>query len=82
MVALTLLGLHEDSVGLLTAGFGAGAIIGSLGVSLLVGSSDFGRWVGISVALWGIPFVALAAVSGPRGRDRAVGHRGDGECDP
>ena len=63
VVALQLLGLQEDGVGLLTAGFGAGAIIGSLGVSLLVGSSDFGRWVGISVALWGIPFVALAAVS-------------------
>jgi MFS family permease len=63
VIALQLLGLHADGVGLLTAGFGAGAIAGSLGVSLLVRSSGFGRWLGISVALWGIPFVALAAVS-------------------
>jgi predicted MFS family arabinose efflux permease len=65
VVALQLLGLPEDGVGLLTAGFGAGAIIGSLGVSLLVGASDFGKWVAVSVALWGAPFVALALVSSP-----------------
>ena len=63
VVALQLLGLPNSGVGLLTAGFGAGAVLGSLAVSLLVRSSGFGRWLAVGIAGWGIPFIALAATS-------------------
>jgi hypothetical protein len=32
--------------------------------ALLVGDAPFARWSGAAVALWGLPFVILAAVSG------------------
>lgn len=63
VLALQLLGLHASGVGVLTAGFGAGAVIGSFAVSMLVGSSGFGKWFAVGIALWGLPFVALAGVS-------------------
>lgn len=63
VVALRLLGLQESGVGVLTAGFGAGAVLGSLTVSLLVRSTGFGRWLAVGVAAWGIPFIALAGTS-------------------
>lgn len=63
VVALRLLGLHDSGVGLLTAGFGAGAIVGSLAASLLVDSHRLGQWFGLSLVGWGLPFVALAATS-------------------
>jgi MFS family permease len=63
VVALRLLGLGESGVGLLTAGFGAGAVFGSVTSSLLVRSSGFGRWLAVGVAGWGIPFIALATTS-------------------
>ena len=61
VVALQLLGAGEGGVGVLTAGFGAGAVIGSFAASLLVRSSDLGRWLAIGIAGWGIPFLAVAA---------------------
>lgn len=63
VVALQLLGLHQSCVGVLTAGFGAGAVLGSFAASLLVRSSGFGRWLAVGVAGWGIPFIALATTS-------------------
>ena len=63
VVAFQLLGLRDSGVGLLTAGFGAGAVLGSLATSLLVRSSGFGRWLAVGIAGWGIPFIALAATS-------------------
>jgi MFS family permease len=63
VVALQLLGLHQSGVGVLTAGFGAGAVLGSFAASLLVRSSGFGRWLAVGIAGWGIPFIALAATS-------------------
>jgi MFS family permease len=63
VVALRLLGLHDSGVGILTAGFGAGAILGSLAASLLVDSTRLGRWFAVSLVGWGLPFVALAATS-------------------
>jgi MFS family permease len=62
VIALQLLGTGEAGVGVLTAGFGAGAVLGSFASSLLVGG-DFARWFGIGVAGWGVPFIGLAAVS-------------------
>ena len=63
VVALQLLGLHASGVGVLTAGFGAGAILGSFAASMLVGSPGLGRWFAVGVAGWRIPFVVMAAVS-------------------
>jgi hypothetical protein len=63
LVALQLLGLPNSGVGILTAALGVGAVVGSFGVPLLVGSSRFGRWLAVGVGGWGLPFVVLAATS-------------------
>lgn len=63
VVALQLLGLPLSGVGVVTAGFGIGAIVGSFAASLLVGSWRLGQWYGVGIAGWGVPFIALAAVS-------------------
>jgi MFS family permease len=63
LVALQLLGLPNSGVGILTAGLGVGAVVGSFAAPVLVGSSGFGRWLGVGVAGWGLPFVVLAAAS-------------------
>jgi hypothetical protein len=58
VVALDLLHTGEPGVGTLTGAIGAGAVLGSLIASLLVGSRRLAQWFGIGVALWGLP-VAL-----------------------
>ena len=63
VVALRLLGMHESGVGVLTAGFGAGAVAGSLVVLLVARPARFGSWLAVGVAGWGVPFIALAATS-------------------
>ena len=62
VVAIELLDIGESGVGLLTAAFGGGAVVGSIAVSLLIGSSGFARWFGVGVALWAAPFALLAPV--------------------
>jgi MFS family permease len=61
VVAIELLGMGNAGVGVLTAAVGAGAVLGSLGASFLVGSRRFGAWFGLSVALWGAPFALIGA---------------------
>ena len=61
VVALDLLRTGEPGVGTLTAAVGAGAVIGSLVASLLVGSHRLARWFGIGVALWGLPIALIPA---------------------
>jgi hypothetical protein len=61
VVALDLLRTGEPGVGTLTAAVGAGAVIGSLVASLLVGSRRLARWFGIGVALWGLPIALIPA---------------------
>lgn len=61
VVAIDLLGTGEAGVGVLTAAIGAGAVLGSLGASLLVGTRRLGAWFAVGVALWGTP-VALIGV--------------------
>jgi hypothetical protein len=63
VVALQLLGLPDSGVGVLTAGLGVGAVVGSFAATFLIRSSGFGRWLAIGVAGWGLPFVALAGAS-------------------
>ena len=64
VVALDLLGTGEPGVGTLTAAVGAGAVIGSLVASLLVGSRRLGEWFGIGVAMWGLPIALIGLFPG------------------
>jgi hypothetical protein len=59
VVALDLLHSGEPGVGTLTGAVGAGAVIGSLLASLLVGSRRLAQWFGIGVALWGLPIALI-----------------------
>jgi MFS family permease len=59
VVALDLLRTGEPGVGTLTAAIGAGAVIGSVAASLLVGSRWLAQWFGIGVALWGLPIALI-----------------------
>jgi MFS family permease len=61
VVALDLLQTGEPGVGTLSGAIGAGAVIGSLIASLLVGSRRLAELFGFGVALWGLP-VALIPV--------------------
>jgi MFS family permease len=62
VLALDLLEMGESGVGVLTAAVGAGAVLGSLGVSAFAS----GRWLaaieGVGVALWGLPLTLSGAL--------------------
>lgn len=62
VLAIDLLDMGEAGVGVLSAAVGGGAVLGSLGASLLVGSRRLGAWFGTSIVLWGLPLVLLGAV--------------------
>ena len=55
VVAIELLETGEAGVGVLSAAVGAGAVVGSLAASLLVGARRLAGWFGLGVALWGLP---------------------------
>ena len=59
VVAIELLGTGEPGVGILTAAIGAGAVLGSLGASLLVGTRRLGAWFAVGVSLWGAPVTLI-----------------------
>jgi MFS family permease len=59
VIAIDLLDMGEAGVGLLTAAVGVGAIIGSLGASLLVTSRRLCTWYGLSILFWGLPLVLI-----------------------
>lgn len=61
VVAFRLLGIGAAGVGVLNAAVGAGAVVGSLSAALLVRGGQLARWLGIGVALWGLPLVAVGA---------------------
>jgi MFS family permease len=61
VLALELLDMGDSGVGLLTAAVGAGAVVGSLGASMLVRGRQLAAVEGIGVMLWGVPLV-LAGV--------------------
>ena len=62
VMAIDLLDMGEAGVGVLSAAVGVGAVLGSLGASLLVGSRRLGLWFGVSIALWGAPLVLVGAI--------------------
>ncbi|HYJ50064.1 MAG TPA: MFS transporter [Microbacterium sp.] len=61
VVAIELLGTGDPGVGALMAAVGVGAVLGSLGASLLVGTGRLGAWFAAGVGLWGLP-IALVGV--------------------
>jgi MFS family permease len=61
VVAIELLGTGEPGVGALMTAVGVGAVLGSLGASLLVGTARLGAWFAVGVGLWGLP-IALVGV--------------------
>ncbi len=62
VVALELLRTGESGAAALFAAVGAGGLLGSFGVALLVGSRRLGWWLAIALVLWGAPIAAVAAV--------------------
>ena len=62
VVALALLGSGDAGVAALSAAVGAGGVLGSLGVSLLVGSRHLGAWLAIALVMWGAPIVLIGVV--------------------
>jgi MFS family permease len=61
VVAIDLLGTGEPGVGALMAAVGAGAVLGSLAASLLVGTHRLGAWFALGVTLWGLPVTLVGA---------------------
>ncbi|HEY9377871.1 MAG TPA: MFS transporter, partial [Jiangellaceae bacterium] len=59
VVAIDLLGTGEPGVGTLTAAVGAGAVLGSMAVSLLVGTRRLAAWFSVGIALWGLPIALI-----------------------
>jgi len=61
VIALDLLDSSESTVGLLQSATGIGAMVGSVGATLLVGSRAMARWLGVALVLWSLP-LAVADV--------------------
>ena len=59
VVAIDVLGMGESGVGVLTAAFGVGGVVGAVAGISLVGRGRLGRPFGLSVAGWGLPLVVL-----------------------
>ena len=62
VVALELLELGQSGVGWLQGAMGVGALAGSVAATRLVGSRAMARWLGVGVALWGVPLAVLGAL--------------------
>jgi MFS family permease len=63
VVALTQLQTGDGGVAVLAAALGAGGVLGSLGVSLLVGSRHLGGWLAVALVLWGAPIAVMSTAS-------------------
>ncbi len=59
VLAIDVLGIGDSGVGVLTAAFGVGGIVGALAGISLVGRGRLGRPFGLSLAGWGLPLVVV-----------------------
>lgn len=64
-LAIDELGLGEGGVGLLTAAFGVGSLVGSVILFGLAGSARLGVIVVVGLLLWGTPLLVLVGVDVP-----------------
>jgi hypothetical protein len=62
VVAIDVLGVGEAGVGVLTAAVGAGAVLGSLAVSMFADGRRLAVLLGAGVALWGLPLIVVGAL--------------------
>jgi MFS family permease len=65
VVAIDLIHTGAAGVGVLNAAVGAGALVGSIAIFRLLRRGGLATWLGIGVALWGLPLILLGAVSQP-----------------
>ena len=62
VMSIELLGRGEPGAGTLMTAVGAGAVLGSLAASLLVGTRRLGAWFLVGVTLWGLPIALVGVV--------------------
>jgi hypothetical protein len=62
VVAIDVLEVGDAGVGVLTAAVGAGAVVGSLAVSLFADGRRLAAVLGMGVTLWGLPLAIVGAV--------------------
>ena len=62
VVAIEVLGVGDAGVGVLTAAIGAGAVVGSLAVSLFADGRRLAAVLGLGVTLWGLPLAVIGAI--------------------
>jgi MFS family permease len=62
VMSIELLGRGEPGAGTLMTAVGAGAVLGSLAASLLVGTRRLGAWFLVGVTLWGLPIALVGMV--------------------
>ena len=60
VIAIDLLGLGEPGVGILTAAFGVGGLVGAVAGIGLVGRGGLGRPFQLALAGWGLPLALIA----------------------
>jgi MFS family permease len=63
VAAIELIHTGAAGVGVLNAAVGAGALVGSIVTFRLLRRGGIATWLGIGVALWGLPLILLGAVS-------------------
>ena len=64
VVAIDLLDTGAAGVGILNAAVGGGALVGSIVTFRLLRRGGLAMWLGIGVALWGLPLIVLGVVPG------------------
>lgn len=60
VVAIDLIHTGAAGVGVLNAAVGVGALVGSIATFRLLRGGGLAAWLGIGVALWGLPLILLA----------------------
>lgn len=62
VVAIDLIHTGASGVGVLNAAVGGGALVGSIATFRLLRGGRLAAWLGIGVALWGLPLIVLGLI--------------------
>ena len=65
IASIQLLGLGDPGVGLLTAAYGLGSLVGALGAVGLAGRRQLGPVFAVALTAWGFPLAVIGAVPVP-----------------